>query len=331
MSQRVLLLGANGFIGRHLLDALARSDWATPVAAVRRATAAAPGVDYLRLDATDAGQLGSALTGIDVVINCVAGSAATMTAGAHALWQAAGAQPRSPRLLHMSSMAVYGAATGRVDETAPLLAQDPYGRGKIDCEAVLAAWPAGCVVFRPGIVYGPGSRQWSIRIARWLEARRIGDLGAAGDGICNLVFVGDVVEALCAAVRSTSADGKVLNLAMPAAPTWNEYFISFARALRAVPVARISRRRLKLETKLLAPPLKIAELLGQRAGLQPGRLPEPIPPSLLRLFQQDMTLDASLAQQLLQLRWTSLADGLEASARALAVPGTRSTRGPGTA
>ena len=34
--QRVLVLGAGGFVGRHVMAALATSDWATPVAAVRR-------------------------------------------------------------------------------------------------------------------------------------------------------------------------------------------------------------------------------------------------------------------------------------------------------
>ena len=61
-----------------------------------------------------------------------------------------------------------------------------------------------------------------------------------------------------------------------------------------------------------------AELLCRRLGLGIGVLPEPISPSLLRLFQQDIRLDATHAQQSLQLQWTTLADGLARSARALA-------------
>ncbi len=316
MTLRVLILGANGFIGSHLLEALASSDWATAIAAGRRVSGPGGGAQYIRADATDDGDLTRALRDVAAVVNCVAGNAETMIAATRALLLAAGRQSKPPRLLHMSSMAVYGPATGLIAETAPLLATDPYGRAKVACEALLQQWPSA-IVYRPGIVYGPRSVQWTVRIARWLRARRLGDLGAAGDGICNLVYVGDVVQALAQALRNPGLDGQVFNLAMADPPTWNEYLIAFARALRAVPVARIGRRRLKLEAKLLAPPLKIAELVGGRLGLGAGVLPEPIPPSLLRLFQQDIRLDAAHAQRLLHLQWTALADGLAQSVRAL--------------
>ena len=316
MTVRVLILGANGFIGHHLLQALASSDWATPIATGRRVSGPGGGVQYIRADATDEGDLARALRDVAAVVNCVAGNADTMIAATRALLSAAGRQSQPPRLLHMSSMAVYGPAAGVIAETAPLLAGDPYGRAKVACETLLQQWPS-VVVYRPGIVYGPRSAQWTERIARWLRARRLGDLGAAGDGICNLVYVGDVVQALAQTLRTPGLDGQVFNLAMPDSPTWNEYLIAFARALRAVPVARISRRRLALEAKLLAPPLKIAELVGSRLGLGAGALPEPIPPSLLRLFRQDVRLDATHAQRLLRLQWTPLADGLTQSVRAL--------------
>ena len=109
--------------------------------------------------------------------------------------------------------------------------------------------------------------------------------------------------------------GQAFNLAMAQLPTWNEYFARFARALGAVPVARIGRRRLKIETKLLAPPLKIAEILCRKARITALRLPEAIPSSLLRLCQQDIRLDVARAEQLLQLRWTALDDGLRQAAR----------------
>ncbi len=75
-------------------------------------------------------------------------------------------------------MAVYGGVTGAVSESAPLLGQTPYAQAKVAAEAAAARYPRS-VIFRPGIVYGPGSRQWTERIARWLRARRVGDLGTA--------------------------------------------------------------------------------------------------------------------------------------------------------
>jgi nucleoside-diphosphate-sugar epimerase len=314
MTSRVLVLGADGFVGQHLMRALEDSGWATPVAAGRRAAgAAAAGRARLRVDATDEAALFTAFQDVDAIVNCVAGSAATIASSSRALFAAAARHSRPPAVVHLSSMAVYGAVTGVVSESAPLLGEDRYALAKIASEALGTQYPR-TVILRPGIIYGPRSRQWTERIARWLLARRLGDLGAAGDGICNLVYVDDVVGAVLQALRRPELAGRAFNLAMAAPPSWNDYLVGFARALGAVPVARIGRRRLKIESKLLAPPLKIAEIVCRQASMSSLRLPEPIPPSLLRLFRQEIRLDVTRAEQSLQLRWTALATGLEQAA-----------------
>ena len=49
MKQRIVVLGAGGFIGRHIVSALAASDWAAPVAAAHRAAGGTPGVETLQI------------------------------------------------------------------------------------------------------------------------------------------------------------------------------------------------------------------------------------------------------------------------------------------
>ena len=296
---RVLVLGAGGFIGARIVASLAACDWAEPVPALHRPSAAYPNARVF--DATDAAALGAALEGIDAVVNCVAGSAATMIANARALAASAGSRP----VVHFSSMAVYGTAEGRIAEDAPLLANTgPYAVAKAEAEAILASLPS-LMILRPGCVYGPGSEQWTARIARLLKARRIGDSGAAGAGCSNLAYVDDV----CAVVLAGLAQGAhgVFNLAMPDAPDWNCYFRAFARALGLAPVAAIPAWRLKLESKLLAAPLKLAQM----AHLP---LPEPITPSLAGLWRQNIVLDARRADALLGGAWTPLDAGLAQAA-----------------
>lgn len=307
MKARILVTGATGYIGRHVVQALAASDWAEPIAASRRT-----GPGLRAVDALDVTSLGAALAEVDGLVNCVAGAPETIIANARALRAALDARATPLPVVYFSSMAVYGAVEGRIDETAALAGDSPYGMAKVTAEQTLTGVPS-VTFLRPGCVYGGGSPQWSVRIARLLREGRLGDLGVAGDGRSNLVHVNDVVAATLAALRTPAAGGQAFNLAMADAPRWNEYFIAYGRALGATPVKRIGARRLKLETKLLAPALKIAEILGRKVGVT--SLPPPLPPSLARLWSQDITLDSQRAEQTLGLAWTPWHAAIEAEAR----------------
>ena len=145
-------------------------------------------------------------------------------------------------------------------------------------------------------------------------ARRLGDLGAAGDGYCNLIYLDDLLGSILSALRAPEIAGQAFNLAMPEPPTWNEYFAQFAKTLGAVPLRRIGQRRLRLETKVLAPPLRIAEIVARRLHL-PGRTPAVLSPSLLRTCEQEIRLDSSKARRLLGMQCMSLAKGLARTAQ----------------
>ncbi|MEX3687321.1 NAD-dependent epimerase/dehydratase family protein [Paraburkholderia sp. BR14263] len=306
MKARILVLGATGFVGRHLVKALSRTEWAEPVAASRR-----EGSGLRRVDAADPASLAAALADVHGVVNCVAGAPATIVANARALAAALAARGAPLPVVHFSSMAVYGAAEGRIDEAAALDAVSPYGHAKVESERLLAALPA-LTILRPGCIYGGGSPQWSARIAQLLCARRLGDLGAAGDGCSNLVHIDDVVQAALAALRTPASGAQAYNLAMAEAPRWNEYFVAYARILGATPVERIGARRLALETKLWAPALKIAGIAGRKLG--GVKVPPPLPPSLARLWQQDIRLDSRRAEQAFGMTWTPWRVALQAEA-----------------
>ena len=289
-------------VGSRLVAALAATDWAIPVAAGRRACIAGP-TERLQFDATDRAAMAGAVAGVDAIVNCVAGDADTIMRNADALFDAA----RGRRVVHLSSMAVYGDAIGRVDETAPLLANaGPYGAAKVTAEQ-RARGAANVVVLRPGCIYGAGSVQWSWRIAALLAARRIGDLGAGGDGCSNIVHVGDVVAAILAGLRSDVATGSAFNLAMPGAPDWNGYFLAFARSLGMVPIARVPDWRIALETRCLAAPLAIGSRVSRH-------VPPAITPALARLWRRDIRLDPALATAMLGLDWTGLQAGVSDAA-----------------
>lgn len=316
MKRNVLVLGSGGFLGRHVLRALEGSEDFVPVAAWHRTPLPdLPGVRQAQIDATKAEALAPALDGVSGVVNCVSGGADTIISNGLAAIHACACAPSKPRLIHLSSMAAYGGQVGLVAEEAPLLGDaGAYSAAKVAVEQA-AVDQLHVVVLRPGCIYGPGSQQWSGRIARLLQQRRLGDLGVAGDGYSNLVHVDDVVAAILAGLRVASAAGSAYNLAANPNPRWNEYFVALGKALGAVPVRRIPRRQFRLETKLLAPGLKIAELTLGRVGALRRLIPDPIPPSLGRLWAQEIRLDSSRAERELGVRWTPLEKGIEDTVR----------------
>jgi nucleoside-diphosphate-sugar epimerase len=292
----VLVLGASGFIGARVVAALSVSPTYRPVAASRR-----PGPGGVALDATDPGAMRAALHGMDRVVNCIAGSPKTMVGATRALCDAARTAPPG-RIVHLSSMAVYGAATGWVREDHPGVAPiSGYGQAKAGSEAIIRQYVRNggdAAILRPTCVFGPGSTQWTTRLARLLQAGRIGDLGRAGDGCCNLAFIDDVVAAIVRAMDAPGVTGRTFNVSSSAELTWNEFLVRFARALGATPVKRISPRMLKVETNLLAPMRKIAG----KALHSPAT--EAVTPSLGALFAQDIRIDSRAAVAALSMPQT---------------------------
>ena len=140
MKPRILVLGAGGFIGRRVVSALAATDWATPVCAHHRAASSAPTTEQMVINAVDESQLKQALRGIDAVVNCVAGDRTVIVDGARALFLAANAQSRPPRIVQLSTMSVYGSATGVTDEGAEFRGDlGPYACAKIEAERLAQA------------------------------------------------------------------------------------------------------------------------------------------------------------------------------------------------
>lgn len=313
---RVLVLGSAGFIGARVVSALAASDWALPVAAFRQTPPKlGAGIESRAVDATSTESLAQALVGVDAVVNCVNGDGRVLADSARSLFQAAAQCSPVPRVVHLSSMAVYGNVSGDIGEGTPLNGEfGPYAAAKVDAETAAGLCP-NAVCLRPGVVYGAGGRQWSEDLARLLLARRLGDLGAAGEGYCNPVHVDDVVAAILASLRKPEVAGRTYNLAMSRRLDWNEYLRLYAGALGVSPVPVIGKLRLKLELKLLAPALKILEILLNKLKLAAViRPPALIPPSMGRLFRQTIRLDSRKAEQDLGLRWKPLEDGLAEAA-----------------
>ncbi|MCJ2013386.1 NAD-dependent epimerase/dehydratase family protein [Methylobacterium sp. J-076] len=303
MTGPVLVTGAGGFIGRAVVARLAETGVPLRAGLHRLPEGRSPAEGTVRCDLDEARSLDAACAGASAIIHAGGRSAAAMPDQLRALLAAA-ERAGIDRVVHLSSIAVYGPEEGRIGEPdappATAAPDDPYCAAKRACEAILRAWIAArpgrrAAILRPGIVYGRGSVLWVDRPAAALRAGVLGDLGPRGEGIAALVHIGDVAEAVRCALAALNGSGARLlaaNLVGPDTPTWNAYFAALAGRAGLPAPRRLPPGRLAL-LRVLAVPAKAM-----------GRLHLPAPRSLrlvpasgeLRLFARAARYDTARAR-----------------------------------
>ena len=317
---KILVLGCSGYIGSKIVDALKATSWAFPVGASRwRDKVGLTGVEFIQINTLDVTGLTTAFRGFDVVINCVAGDERSISEGARVLVTAALAA-KCLRIIHFSTMSVYGRAEGLVTEgMTPDSSLGWYGRAKCEAETHMQEFTrkgGAVIILRPGCVWGPGSELWVGRVGRWLQAGRLGDLGVAGDGWSNLVHVDDVCRAALSSLQLPAKLGQlqIFNLSAPDSPRWNDYFVDFSLQVKLTPVRRIGWRQLHFDAFVMSPLLKIAQIGLKKINPTNISLPNPMSPGLTRLWEQHIRLDSTAATQKLEVVWTPYLASLTSSA-----------------
>lgn len=237
----VLVTGASGFIGGRLTERLAIEEGAHVRAAVRTFQNAArvsrfseDQVEVRHFDVTVRNAIGDLVKGCDAVFHLAhdASSSSANADGARLIGRAcrsAGVR----RLVFVSSTSVYeplpdaplteASMSGQRHQNTKLAAEREILR-MIREEGLRAT------VIRPTIVYGPFSRWWTDHpVDALIDGTLI--LPAPGDGICNAVYVDDVISALILAACRDAAHGETFLISGPDHPTWLDFYGAYARAL----------------------------------------------------------------------------------------------------
>lgn len=225
----VLVTGAAGFIGRHLLCRLHRLG-ARLTALDLEPGERLPGVRWIRADVRDISGANPDGVRAEVVFHLAAvlgvryaaeNPAETVsvnvagTARVLGLARSLGAA----RFCLLSSSEVYGEPdTLPITEDAPTRPRSVYGWSKVCVEELLQAYTYGGmqgVVIRPFNVYGPGQRDDFV-VSRFIRQAREGrPLTVAGDGTQRRVFtyVDDLVTGMLLAVSRSDRPYGVFNIA----------------------------------------------------------------------------------------------------------------------
>jgi len=256
----LVLTGASGFIGGRIVEILHLTGAHKIRAAFRRWPSCARigrfPVELVHMDLLNEPEVERALENASAVVHCAQGSREVIERGTANLLAVA-LKRKVRRFIHLSSTAVYGDATGEIDETHPLrYTGHEYADAKINAEQSCYEFldkGLPVVILRPPIVYGPHGTDWTINISRHLLAGRWRTLGTAGNGKCNLLFVDDLFRAVMVALEHPQAVGQAFNVNGPEAITWNEYFQRINRSLGLPDLRDANPRASDVRTRLMEP------------------------------------------------------------------------------
>jgi len=267
----VTVFGGSGFLGRHVVRALASRQYRVRVA-VRRPDLAFHLQPLGRVGQIHAVQanlrypdsVAAAVGDADIVVNLVGilfehgrqRFDAVMTAGAGTVARAASAA--GAPLVHVSAIGADAGATSH------------YARAKAEGERLVLAAHSAATIFRPSVVFGPEDDFFN-RFAAMARMSPVLPLLGGGQTRMQPVFAGDVAEAIAKAVDGETKPGAIYELGGPDVRTFKE--------LMELVLATIERRRL-----LVPVPFGLMKL--QATLLQ--YLPKPpITPDQVELLKRD--------------------------------------------
>ncbi len=251
---KVLVTGAHGFIGSHLVEKLLAEGaqvraLISPWGELDNLAAVPERLELVRADVTVQESLRGVCEGVDVVYHAAARVADYGAAEAfyrvnvggteNLLREAEGAHVQ--RLVLVSSVAVHR-YSGFRDADPRKQPRDgninAYARSKIAAEDALKSNNLETVIVRPGL-WPFGTRDPNFaRIAEALARGRL-PLVEGGQAVINTAYSENLVEGLWLAGTTPQAAGKTYLITDEGSPSWNELFTELARLLGA-PLPRFS-------------------------------------------------------------------------------------------
>ncbi|MBI5303323.1 MAG: NAD-dependent epimerase/dehydratase family protein [Chloroflexi bacterium] len=353
---KILITGANGFIGGRLAERLIAEEGArvrglvrdvgashlsspvqsrirdyysqTGYSPERDSTNASP-LQFVTGDVTDEDAVRRAMEGCDAVLHCAAMQSGRAhldeyrrvnVGGTLNLLRAARAA-NVARFIHLSTINAHGIPPPRdANADSPLAYRgDFYSVSKAEGEHAARAFANAngvpLVVIRPACTYGPRSGAWTLTpLARVRRGARV--LVGDGNGMCNAVYIDNLVDLILLALKNDAAIRHAFIGAEGRGVTWREFYGAYAYMLGGKKLKRVPR----------LPALAIAtafELLARVRGYPPR-----IALSSVRFYSHRVVFDISHATRILGYTpRVSFVEGMRRTAEWLAANGYLDSRG----
>lgn len=253
--KKVLVTGGTGFIGGRLIEML-KTQYKVDVRVLvsnfsNVARIARFPIDMMNGDICNKADVEQAMDGCDYVFHCAYGNRGSQeerkrinVEGTQNILQAS-LKKDVKRVVYLSTIMVYGnTPDGAIDETAPRRSTGGlYSDSKLEAENLVNDFiererlPA--TILQPTAVYGPYAPAWGIHVLDQLKTGTV-MLINEGDGLCNGVYIDDMINAMLLTTDNKDAVGETFIISGDQTVTWKEFYGYFENMLGYASTMNIS-------------------------------------------------------------------------------------------
>ena len=277
MIKKVLITGANGFIGGSLMRYY--QNQGQDVVGV---DLVGNGNDIIEGDIAQPDSISHVLQECDVIIHTAALVSNAMQDSD--MWRVnvlatrnlieAAKEHKVRRFVQISSVVAYGnSAEGELDESQPVHADGgSYVLTKLASEHVVLGAQANddieVVILRPGDAYGPGSRPWIIAPLEAIAKNQF-MLPAKGEGFFRPIYIDDLVRGIVMATSHPEAAGEIFNISCEGYMATKDYFAPHYQWLGKKGPMLVST---KFALRVSGIASKVADLMGNLNEASPSTI-----------------------------------------------------------
>lgn len=257
---RILITGATGFVGYRLAELLTSNTNAQISCLVRsygNATKLARlPVEMIKGDVLNSYDVEMALKNVDFVFHCAYGNSgdentriSTNTKGTELICKFA-LKNNIKRLVFLSTISVYKETNDEwlTEKSSETSSKEPYAFSKLQAEKVVNEYikskGLAAVILQPSAIYGPWAPSYVMRTFTKLKVYTI-PLTSEGKGVCNAVYIDDLIQAMLLSANSEVAIGKTYLVNGDDYITWEKYYTYFSQILKRPVYKIISSQELK--------------------------------------------------------------------------------------
>lgn len=220
----VTIFGGSGFVGKQIVEKLARAGWILKIASRIPEKANAlkvsghPGqIVPVFCDYSDPQSIAAAVAGADMVVNCIGILFEKRKGGFHKAHVAIPQDIAKACKKHSVKRLVHISALG-VDK-----ASSDYAASKREGERTLRKSFPALTILRPSVIFGPDDNFFNM-FARLARLSPVLPLIGGGKTKFQPVYVGDVAAAIYAALTNPKAPGQIYELGGPDILTFREIY-----------------------------------------------------------------------------------------------------------